>query len=290
MVGEGFLLNILAKRNSSNLIQLSAKIPSLTSSSYSLCLIVGRHRNDRLRMIKMNLKTTLIGLAILTLTNCTSKAQQTTHTVKIVGEMRNVMWKGQLYGSINLDTIANKTNLYGLGPVEYLAGEILIIDGKSYKSTVTSDTTMEVEETYDIKAPFFAYANISKWTAQPLPDSIQTIQQLETYLDKVTKNSPRPFMFKLAGIVEYAIIHVVNLPKGSKVSSPEEAHNGQRKYELHNEQVDIVGFFSLEHKTIFTHHDTYLHMHLMTTDKQKMGHLDEVLFKKGTIKLYLPAE
>ncbi|GIV26979.1 MAG: hypothetical protein KatS3mg027_0793 [Bacteroidia bacterium] len=106
--------------------------------------------------------------------------------------------------NIKLDTITNKTNLYGLGTVEYLSGEILIIDGKSYKSTVVSDSTMKVEETYDIKAPFYAYANISKWTEQTLPDSIQTIQQLEIYLDKVIKNSPRPFMFKLSGTVEKA--------------------------------------------------------------------------------------
>jgi len=58
--------------------------------------------------------------------------------------MKDVMWKGQLQGIINLDTITNKTNLYGLGPVEYLTGEILVIDGKSYKSTVASDTTMQV--------------------------------------------------------------------------------------------------------------------------------------------------
>src|SRR5690606_25197206 len=133
-------------------------------------------------------------------------------------------------------------------------------------------------------------SDLSKWTEQSLPDSIQTIQQLETYLDKVTTNSPRPFMFKLTGTVEQATIHIVNLPKGSKVSSPDEAHKGQVNYELKNEQADIVGFFSTEHKAIFTHHDTFLHLHLMTTDKQKMGHLDEVLFKKGTMKLYLPTE
>jgi acetolactate decarboxylase len=224
------------------------------------------------------------------LTGYTTKAQQTTNTVKIIGEMKNVMWKGQLYGNINLDTIANKKSLYGLGPVEYLAGEILIIDGRSYKSTVVSDTIMKVEETYSIKAPFFGYANIDNWTEQTLPDSIQTIQQLEQYLDKVTKNSSRPFMFKLTGTVEKATIHIVNLPKGSKVTSPDEAHKGQVNYQLKNEQSEIIGFFSTEHKAIFTHHDTYLHMHLITTDRQKMGHLDEVLFKKGTMRLYLPIE
>lgn len=241
-------------------------------------------------MINMYFKTTLLGLTILTLTNCSSNTQQTTNEVKIVGEMKNVMWKGQLYGNIKLDTIANKTNLYGLGPVEYLAGEILIIDGKSFKSTVVTDTTMKIEETYDIKAPFFGYGNISKWAEQTLPDKIQTIQQLEQYLDNVTKSSPRPFMFKLSGTIEQAIIHIVNLPKGSKISSPDEAHKGQKNYELKNEQSEIIGFFSTEHQAIFTHHDTYLHMHLMTTDRKKMGHLDEVLFKKGTMKLYLPTE
>lgn len=240
--------------------------------------------------MKMELKITLLILTILTLINCTSTSRKMIRPVKVVGEMKNVMWKGQLYGNIDLDTIANKTNLYGLGPVEYLAGEILITGGKSYKSTVISDTTMKVEETYDIKAPFFGYSNIAKWKEQKLPDSILTIQQLEQYLDKVTKSSPRPFMFKLSGTVEQATIHIVDLPKGSKVSSPDEAHEGQKDYELINEQSEIVGFFSTEHKAIFTHHDTYLHMHLITVDKQKMGHLDQVMFKKGTMKLSLPAE
>jgi acetolactate decarboxylase len=238
----------------------------------------------------MNLKTALLGLILLTLTSCSSKEQQATIEVRIVGEMKNVMWKGQLHGNIQLDTITNKTNLYGLGPVEYLSGEILIIDGKSYKSSVVSDTTMSVEETYNIKAPFFSYANIAKWREQHLPDSIQTLQQLERYLDKVTQSLPRPFLFKLSGTIEQAIIHIVNLPKGSTVTSPEDAHKGQTNYTLRHEQCEILGFFSTEHKAIFTHHDTYLHMHLMTTDLQKMGHLDEVLFKKGTMKLYLPSQ
>lgn len=238
----------------------------------------------------MNFITTLLGLTILTVTSSSAKAQHTLNEVKIVGQMKNVMWKGELFGNIDLDTIANKTNLYGLGPVEYLAGEILIIDGKSYQSTVTSDTTMNVEETFEIKAPFFGYANISNWKVQALPDSIQTIQQLETYLDNATIDSPRPFMFKLSGTVEQATIHIVNLPKGAKVSSPEEAHKGQNNYKLKNEQSEVIGFFSTEHKAIFTHHDTFLHMHLITNDRKKMGHLDEVLFKKGTMQLYLPTE
>lgn len=239
---------------------------------------------------KMTSKVPFFGLTLLTLVSFTSAAQPTKNKVKIVGQMRNVMWKGQLYGTISLDTIANREHLYGFGPVEYLAGEILIMDGKSYLSTVVSETEMKVEETYHLKAPFFAYANIARWTERTLPDSIQTLPQLEAYLDKVTRSAPRPFLFKLTGTVAKASIHIVNLPKDSKVSSPDEAHQGRKNYELTNEPSEIIGFFSTRHKAVFTHHDTFLHLHLISTDRQKMGHLDEVLFKKGTVRLYLPTE
>lgn len=236
----------------------------------------------------MNFKRIIAALGLLALSGSSIQAQKQNKDVKVIGQMKNVMWKGELFGNIHLDTIANKENLYGFGPVEYLAGEILIIDGKSYKSTVTSDTAMKVEETYDIKAPFFAYANISDWSEQSLPETVQNLEQLETYLDSITKDSPRPFMFKLKGTVEQATVHIVNLPEGSKVSSPDEAHQGQVNYELQNEKADIIGFFSTKHKAIFTHHNTFLHMHLITKDRRKMGHLDEVTFTPGTVKLYLP--
>jgi len=71
------------------------------------------------------------------------------------------------------------------------------------------------------------------------------------------------------------------------VSSPAEAHQGQTNYYLNNEEVEIVGFFSTEHQGVFTHHDSFLHMHLITKDKSLMGHLDELELDKVT--LYLPA-
>ncbi len=217
-----------------------------------------------------------------------SVAQGEASHVKIVGMMKDVMWKGKLFGNIDLDTISNKQHLFGLGPVEYLAGEILIVDGKAYKSTVQNDSTMKVVETYSVKAPFFAYANISNWTELLLPDTIQSTQQLEQFLWRTLKNQNLPFLFRYTGEVEHATIHIVNLPKGATVSSPAEAHQEQRSFQVTNQHVDIVGFFSTTHKGIFTHHDSYLHMHLITSDKQKMGHLDEVRFKKGMLKIGHP--
>lgn len=234
-------------------------------------------------------KVARLGLLILLAGSCTSNVRQTDNAVTVVGQMRNVMWKGQLSGTIYLDTLTNKNNLYGLGPVEYLTGELLILDGTSYESTVISDTIMKVAETYDVSAPFFAYATIPAWTSNPLPDTIESILQLERFLDKLPGSLSRPFMFRLSGSVERAMIHVVNLPKGSQVSSPDDSHEGQLNDDIHDVQVEILGFFSKNHRGIFTHHDSFVHMHLITADLKKMGHLDEVHFRKGSMTLNLPS-
>jgi len=217
-----------------------------------------------------------------------ASAQDSVNEVKVVGAMNEVMWKGKLSGTIYLDTLSNKQHLFGIGPVEYLTGEILIVDGRANKSSLQTDSTMKVEETYALKAPFFAFANITTWTQVILPDSIQSTQQLEQFLERTTKKQSRPFFFRFAGEIEQASIHVVNLLKGATVTSPKDAHQGQKNFVLAPQHVEIVGFFSTTHKGIFTHHDTYLHMHLITSDRQMMGHLDEVQFKKGTLRIGHP--
>ena len=145
---------------------------------------------------------------------------------------------------------------------------------------------MNVASSYEASAPFFVYSQVMEWDSFPLPNAIQNIAQLEHYIDSLSEKSPRPFAFRLEGVIEQAQIHVQNLPKGSIVSSPEEAHQGQVKYTIAQEEVLITGFFSTKHQGIFTHHDSYLHMHLLTADKQKMGHLDQAQW--GRMQLYLP--
>ncbi len=206
--------------------------------------------------------------------------------VKIVGAMRDAMFKGELDSKIDLDTISNKKGLYGIGPQTQMTGELLIYDGHSYISQVTSDSTMRVIETFNTSAPFMVYANVEKWKEVDLPSKIQNLKQLEQFVDSLTLEFKRPFAFKLSGKVASATIHIQNLPPGSKVSSPADAHVGQVKYGLQDEKVDILGFFSTEHKTVFTHHDTFMHLHLITKDRSKMGHLDET--RLGEMKLYLP--
>ncbi len=72
------------------------------------------------------------------LLSCNSETINEKHTVEVVGEMRNVMWKGELEGIISIDSLKDYPHLYGLGPLEYLKGEILIIDGIHFTKIFTT--------------------------------------------------------------------------------------------------------------------------------------------------------
>ena len=215
-------------------------------------------------------------------------AQNEYSDITISGAMRNVMWDGKLAGIFKPDTISNKTGLYGVGPLSYLKGEILIDDGSVYVSRVRDDGIMSVEIETDIDAPFFVYGNVTQWEDIALPTHVKDIASLEQFIDHRTQESKRPFVFKLQGEVSNASIHVQNLAPGSTVSSPEEAHAGQLKYHIKAENVRIIGFFSTSHQGVFTHHDTFLHMHLLTADERMMGHVDVLGFRPDSMVLYLP--
>ena len=229
-------------------------------------------------------------MCMLFLFLCCEVSMVCAQEVHIVGAMKNVMRKGELFATIDLDSLSNKTHLYGMGPVEYLTGELTIINGRSFKSTIQSNGEMKVEETFEAKAPFFGYAQINSWKEIGMPDSIHSIAQLESFLNETTHERARPYFFKLKGKVSNAKIHVVNLPKGSNVSSSEEAHVGQAVFSIKDKDAEIVGFFSTEHQTIFTHHSTFVHMHLVTDDFLQMGHVDELKIDSNKIMLFLPAE
>ncbi|WZL88613.1 acetolactate decarboxylase [Salinimicrobium sp. 3283s] len=237
----------------------------------------------------MTFKKPFIAILTLTILSCLSPKKEPTEehaAVNIIGAMRNVMLKGDLQDRLSLDTIANKTGLYGLGPLSHLQGELLINDGKNYISRVTTNGSLEVKKSYDASAPFFVYSNVDKWEEIVLPDSIATIQDVEKYIGERTSKISSPFAFKLKGTVAHGKIHVLNLPEGAKVSSPAEAHENQVDYDIKNEKAEIIGFYSTEHKGVFTHHDSNTHMHLITADELKMGHLDELQIEN--MSLYLP--
>lgn len=203
-----------------------------------------------------------------------------------VGAMRDVMWKGELGSKVAIDTLENSSALFGLGPLSGLRGEILINNGEVYIAKVNEDAEMQVTKTRNATAPFFVYAYNKDWKSFHLKDQPLSIKEIEQFIDEKVKKNERPFVFRLKGTIDSATIHVQNLAPDTKVSSPTEAHQGQVNYDLNDQEVEVIGFFSRQHQGIFTHHDSYIHMHLINSEGNYMGHLDAVSF--GELELELP--
>jgi acetolactate decarboxylase len=216
------------------------------------------------------------------------KLEGTTPQPTIVGAMKDVMWEGKLGAQIDLDSIHIKNHLFGLGPIENLKGEIIVLDGEGYSSTIDKNGKLIVNNSLTLKAPFFCYQNITQWQGKKLPDTVKTIQGIESYLSQINHPSGRTFLFKIEAEIDSAQLHVVNLPDGVKVSSPDDAHKGQVDVKLKNRTLVLLGFYSNHHQTIFTHHDTFVHIHAISKEKDIVGHLDQVSLRMGKAKIYLP--
>lgn len=208
--------------------------------------------------------------------------------VIVTGAMRNTMFNGQLEGLISMDSIA-RPGVYGLGPVEYLRGELLVLDGHCYVSTVTSDSTMRVEERRDVSAPFFVQQRVDAWTPVALPDSVTDLAGLDAFLTAAYGALGIPFAFKLTGTFKDVDVHIVDVPPGTEVHGPEDAHRGNKSYHITGAEAEAVGFFSTRHKAVFTHHDTNIHVHAITTDRRWMGHVEALLFDPRAVRLEVSA-
>ena len=228
----------------------------------------------------------MVALTAATL-SCNSPEATKPATPTVIGEIKQVMREGRLEGAIHLDSIADKDHLYGMGPVEFLGGEILILDGSCFVSRLQPDSSVGIEQHFDVRAPFFAYARVESWKEHPLPSHLSNMQELETYLDSISREHSEPFFFRLTGSVDEALVHIVNLPKGRELRSMKDAHEGRVQFAMQDVQSEILGFFSRRHQSVFTHHDSYLHMHLISNDLKMMGHVDGLAFSPDSMRLYL---
>ncbi|MEY3542486.1 MAG: hypothetical protein RLZZ204_1298 [Bacteroidota bacterium] len=200
--------------------------------------------------------------------------------------MRDVMWKGDLTGKISTDSL-NHPNAYGLGPIEYLKGEVLLIEGQTFISKVIDSIAHQVTRVNSIKAPFFVYSKQSDLNSISVAPSELSLQSTEELIDSLYLDYDKPLLVRIDGVFQDLTIHSVDLPEGNSVSSPEEAHKGLTKYHYQSLSGSIVGFFSRKHKAIFTHHDSYFHAHFISDDRSVMGHVDSVFFnsEKTTFKV-----
>lgn len=212
-----------------------------------------------------------------------------TYQVYYRGSLRAIMMGEDLEAKMEMDSIAGLKNLYALGAMENLKGEMLVLNSIPLISTV-SDSTVTVERTFNKKPALLVYVQVTRWDTIKITQPLRDTGELESLIASMieTRRLTQPVPFILRGNFESLEWHVIR-PKNRKIQNEHDGHkNTGFKGVLKNENdVYVLGFFSTEHQGIITHHDAFTHMHFKTPDDKLAGHVDNIILK-GEVNLLLP--
>jgi len=239
----------------------------------------------------LNIKSLLITLILLSGLSC-GKNQKDTDNFRVAykGALKNMMHKGDISGKVDLYDFQQEKHFYALGAIENLKGEIQIFDSKPINTFVDQEN-LTVDNSFNKKATLLVYTWVKEWNSITIPDDIQTVEQLEKFIELTAYenqiNIDKPFPFLIEGKVDSVDWHVIDWENGDTEHSLKKHKSSGLHGNEKNVNVEIIGFFSKSHQTIFTHHSSNVHIHMKTVDNKIAGHVDELTLGKG-ILLKLP--
>ncbi|ELR73110.1 hypothetical protein C900_05745 [Fulvivirga imtechensis AK7] len=207
--------------------------------------------------------------------------------VHYAGELRKMMHQNDISAKVDLDTLRGMGRLYAIGALDSLKGEILVENGTPYVSVVQNGGVSVLND-FNYQATLLVYTIVEAWGRHNLPDTVETMKDLEYYLSGLAKKEGlrSPFPFRLEGKATAAEYHVIQPLAVSKATHDEHRKAGYQGV-LENEKVYITGFYSTGHHGIFTHHNSNLHMHVRNEKADEMGHVDALRLDKD-VKLFIP--
>lgn len=222
-----------------------------------------------------------IGIAIicLILSSCSVESNDEQIVVQHVGELRQIMHQGLVEGRVEIDTLSDH-NLYALGAEAGLKGEITFVNGIPFISRVSADG-IEIDKGTQTKATLLVYSHVANWDTISIDADFSNVDSLI----KTHSEENQPLPFQLIGKVEALKYHVINFT--GQQATFENHKQGAWVDTLKHVDVNVLGFYSTQHKGIFTHHDASTHMHFVDAEEKTSGHVDDVSFS-GPIKLLIP--
>lgn len=208
-----------------------------------------------------------------------------------IGGQRDTIMNGKLAAMLDLRTLASRSHLYGIGPIEQLRGEVTIANSRPALARVAPDGSIKVTESFETGVPFFVWAEVPKWRQIPIPANVRSFEELESFVPKAAAaaglDAERALPFLVGGREEFIEFHIVNRIDNGPHNM--EMHKKiQVTFELEKVEATIVGFHSTKHRGIFTPGDSNIHIHFQTADNTKSGHIQKLQLGKNAI-LNLPA-
>ncbi|MFP4097005.1 MAG: acetolactate decarboxylase [Cyclobacteriaceae bacterium] len=225
-------------------------------------------------------------LIILTLFSISLQLQA---QVKHVGSMSE-MGKNGFRASVKLDSLLQRDHLYGLGPYGKMRGEITTIDGVPYVAFADENGQLKVETDEQAEAPFFVYTHVNAWQTFEMSLDIDNANDLQQVIQQLARqngyNLAEPFPVRIMTQIDELTIKVVS-PRSPEIPGYKE---GVSEYSFSFNAIsgEIFGFYSESAQGIYTGKDSNLHLHFISEDRSKMGHIKDFSISSKQVKIMLP--
>lgn len=208
-----------------------------------------------------------------------------------IGEQREIFKSGRADASISLTELSGLADLYALGPVAGLDGEITIFNSRAYVCQVRGDAdAYTVDRTFSHGAIFLAWAQMREWEDLQVPESVPDYRALEAFVMQAARTQgidlDVPFPFLMSGRAHEIVWHInVDRTDGRPITR-ELFRKSKQPYILRRESVDIFGVYSDRHGGVFIGEDMKIHIHFVSRDTAATGHIDDIA--PGSLTLRLP--
>lgn len=207
------------------------------------------------------------------------------------GTLREALRDGRDEGRVAVASVASE-NVYALGALEGLEGEVTIVDGNVWISRGSPERTVTVREASSEQATVMAAASVGAWEELAVEEDVDP-SVLDAYVARrareVGLDTSRPFPFVVEGGLVHLQAHVIGgeCPMrarmlGKTMTKP--------PFSMHADAVDgkLVGIYAEDAAGTLTHMGASSHVHaVLEGDETLTCHVETVGLTTGA-KLFLP--
>jgi len=209
-------------------------------------------------------------------------------SLRSFGTLRAMMHEGRIDAQITLDQLLPNAQLYGLGALAELDGELTILGGEAWLARPDDDGSvhLEHEAESDAGAALLVVSEVAAWQEAKLPRDL-SFEELEAEIARLAAaagfGEESEFAFLLEGEFDELQWHVID---GRRLPPGPSTHAAHRAAGLKEQRAKargtLVGVYSPRAGGVFAHMGSKTHLHCVLEEPSASGHVDHVDLPAGT--------